>query len=709
MARLVKRVLWSGGDDMATSPLTRILIVEDEPDIQAIAQLALEAVGGFIVRVCGSGAEALVIAPDFAPDLILLDVMMPGMNGLMAMQALRELPATAATPVMFITAKVQPQEIARYRELGALDVIPKPFDPMTLAATISAAWERRQPKQGAAVRERFEDLRARYVARIQEKIAQLDAIWYGLTRGAWNHEAAQALQRMAHSLVGSGATFGLPTISERARALDLLLKEVIERAIPPGTDQRTQIELCIVALKHAYSELQNGASISYRPPAADQRQTPNDHQATVAAQRQPVAASAKVNNRLIYLITDNAERAQDLALQVGYFGYTADIFMDTSGLGDAIQQTFPAAIVIDSALLQGGGAEALAAIGRSPPVPPIFFISTHDDIATRLQAVRAGGEAYFTIPVNIGGLIDKLDTLAARREIDPYRILIIDDEADEARYYAQMLEQAGMTTAVISEPLRVMHALVEFMPDLILMDIYMPDCSGPQLAAVIRQLEAYVSIPIVFLSMEANLDRQLEAIRLGGDDFLTKPIQPAQLVLAVASRVKRSRVLRSLMVRDSLTGLLKHTILKERLEVEIARAQRQSAWLSFAMIDIDRFKLVNDTYGHVTGDRVIKSLARLLQQRLRKSDVIGRYGGEEFALILPDTDGATALRVLNELCTGFAHIRQQSGEATFYVTFSCGIAEYPRYTNADSLIEAADRTLYDAKRAGRNLVLLAEA
>jgi diguanylate cyclase (GGDEF)-like protein len=225
---------------------------------------------------------------------------------------------------------------------------------------------------------------------------------------------------------------------------------------------------------------------------------------------------------------------------------------------------------------------------------------------------------------------------------------------------------------------------------------------------VIRQLEAYVSIPIVFLSTEDNLDMQLEAIHIGGDDFLTKPIQPDQLILAVKSRVKRSLILRSLMVRDSLTGLLKHTILKERLEVEIARAQRQAARLVFAMIDIDHFKLVNDTYGHATGDRVIKSLARLLQQRLRKSDVIGRYGGEEFAVILTDTQAAAGLKVLDELRTGFAHIRHQSGDAAFYVTFSCGIAEYPHYADADSLIAAADRALYEAKHAGRNLVLVAE-
>ncbi len=163
-----------------------------------------------------------------------------------------------------------------------------------------------------------------------------------------------------------------------------------------------------------------------------------------------------------------------------------------------------------------------------------------------------------------------------------------------------------------------------------------------------------------------------------------------------------------MMVRDSLTGLLKHTILKERLDVELARAQRQSAQLTFAMIDIDHFKSVNDTHGHATGDRVIKSLARLLQQRLRKSDVIGRYGGEEFALILPDTNGAAALKVLDELRTGFSAHPPAVERGRVHVSFSCGIAEYPRYATASSLIDAADRALYEAKHAGRNLVLLAD-
>jgi CheY-like chemotaxis protein len=121
-------------------PLSRILLVEDDADIQTVGKIALEAVGGFHVRVCGSGKEALEHLKTEQPDLILMDVMMPEMDGPTTLLALREQPSTATTPVMFMTAKVQPNEVARYREMGAMAVIAKPFDPMTLSDTIRTLW-----------------------------------------------------------------------------------------------------------------------------------------------------------------------------------------------------------------------------------------------------------------------------------------------------------------------------------------------------------------------------------------------------------------------------------------------------------------------------------------------------------------------------------------------------------------------------------------
>ncbi len=125
------------------SKLQRILYIEDEPDIQAVASLALEAIGGFSVRVCSSGAEALREGPAYQPDLILLDVMMPGMDGPSTLRALRELDTLRAVPVVFMTAKVQPNEVSHYLSLGACSVIAKPFDPMTLATQVQDIWSQR--------------------------------------------------------------------------------------------------------------------------------------------------------------------------------------------------------------------------------------------------------------------------------------------------------------------------------------------------------------------------------------------------------------------------------------------------------------------------------------------------------------------------------------------------------------------------------------
>ncbi len=121
--------------------LHRIVYVEDEPDIQVIARLALETLGGFEVTVCGSGAQALQVVPQVMPDLILLDVMMPQMDGPATLEALRRLPACAAIPVAFVTAKVQSTEISEFLEIGAIGVIGKPFDPMHLAQLVRDLWE----------------------------------------------------------------------------------------------------------------------------------------------------------------------------------------------------------------------------------------------------------------------------------------------------------------------------------------------------------------------------------------------------------------------------------------------------------------------------------------------------------------------------------------------------------------------------------------
>ncbi|NJN66489.1 MAG: diguanylate cyclase [Chloroflexaceae bacterium] len=419
---------------------------------------------------------------------------------------------------------------------------------------------------------------------------------------------------------------------------------------------------------------------------------------------------ASQESRCIFLVEQDPFQARDLALQIGHFGYAVHALPDLASLKQAVCHTRPSVIIMDVVFPEGNlaGAEVISEIRQLYAMPiPVMFISSRGDIQARLQAVRAGGSAYFTRPVNVSALIDQLDRLTTSEQPEPYRVLIIDDDADIAIFYEQVLQQAGMRTAAVNDPLQVMQPLFEFRPDLILMDVYMPECTGLELASVIRQQEAYVGVPIVFLSMETNRDKQLKAMHRGGDDFLNKDILPNHLVSAVESRARRSRALRSSMIRDGLTGLLNHTTIKEHLYREVLQARRRNVPMAFAMIDIDWFKSINDTYGHITGDRVLKSLSRVLQQRLRKTDVIGRYGGEEFAVMLPDTNGQKATQVMDEIRSGFAQVRQYTEAAEFHVTFSCGIADFPTYEDAIRINKAADDALYEAKRTGRNRVVLA--
>ena len=262
---------------------------------------------------------------------------------------------------------------------------------------------------------------------------------------------------------------------------------------------------------------------------------------------------------------------------------------------------------------------------------------------------------------------------------------------------------------VMNDSMKVFNVLAEFSPELILMDMYMPHCSGTELAAVIRQQPDYVGVPIVFLSTEGDRALQLEAMRVGGDDFLTKPIKASELVQAISIRAGRYRTLRALMRRDSLTGLLNHAHIIESLKHEVARAVRYRTSLSFAMLDIDHFKKVNDNHGHAAGDSVIKNLSRLLQQRLRSTDIVGRYGGEEFAVVMPETSLADATGVMDEIRCLFSEIVHQAGDADFTVTFSVGIAAVPPVTKVKALQESADQRLYRAKHGGRNQIVSSDS
>ena len=191
--------------------------------------------------------------------------------------------------------------------------------------------------------------------------------------------------------------------------------------------------------------------------------------------------------------------------------------------------------------------------------------------------------------------------------------------------------------------------------------------------------------------------------------MLFEPYTAVELVAVVTAWCKRYRAQRALMTMDGLTGLANHTLILQQLELESSRASRHQYALSVAMIDVDHFKRLNDAEGHAIGDRVLASLGRFLRQRLRKTDFVGRYGGEEFMVLLPETSGQGAMERLDTLRREFSAIRHFGAKNVFSITFSVGIACFPEIDGAVNLATAADRALYDAKGAGRNRVVLTTA
>jgi diguanylate cyclase (GGDEF)-like protein len=265
------------------------------------------------------------------------------------------------------------------------------------------------------------------------------------------------------------------------------------------------------------------------------------------------------------------------------------------------------------------------------------------------------------------------------------------------------LAEHGIATQAIGDPASLLAAVDSYQPDLILMDMYMPNFNGVEATRVLRQMAAHRSLPVVYLSGESDVGMQVEALRLGGDQFLIKPFNPVLLAAVVKTRIERFRETRRSTHLDGLTGLLNHTATKSRLQLMVDKTAHNEK-LTLAMIDIDHFKAVNDTYGHPVGDQVIRALAWLLKGRLRSKDLIGRCGGEEFMVALPGVGLKQAISVIDRIRADFGALPHAHPGGALYATFSAGLATFPMVESAAGLTEAADTALLQAKRLGRNRV-----
>ncbi|MCA1771340.1 MAG: diguanylate cyclase [Halomonas sp.] len=291
-------------------------------------------------------------------------------------------------------------------------------------------------------------------------------------------------------------------------------------------------------------------------------------------------------------------------------------------------------------------------------------------------------------------------------------VLLIDDSPDIHHLVGARLRSERVNLLHAHDASEGFQLAASKQPDLILLDLDMPTTDGITLCRQLKAEHELSDIPVIFLTGTMDVQTKVLAFELGAVDYVTKPFDAVELKARVRSALRTKRYHDLLTTKaqiDALTGLWNRGYLNDRLAVEMSVLERKGLPVAVAMIDIDHFKPINDTYGHPFGDAVIQRIAGVLGNTSRDSDVVCRYGGEEFAIILRDTPSAGAMLVAERMRKAVETLQLTSGQTPVPLTVSIGIAGSDRVddTATDSgkhLLEAADRALYRAKKAGRNRV-----
>jgi diguanylate cyclase (GGDEF)-like protein len=282
------------------------------------------------------------------------------------------------------------------------------------------------------------------------------------------------------------------------------------------------------------------------------------------------------------------------------------------------------------------------------------------------------------------------------------RILCLEDDPDQSAFVGTILRSANYEVRIAKEIAQFESILEEFQPDLLLLDIAVPDGSGIDVAAAVRRAGAHAALPIIFLTGRASLRSRLDGIRAGADDYLLKPVDRDLLLATVAGRLERARSVRMLIERDSLTLAVTRAAFLQSLTAAIDDHARNATAYSLVMLDIDHFKGINDRYGHPIGDRVLSLFGRFLRANVRMEDVVGRCGGEEFGILLAGTAPHDARVLIERLLDRFGRIPHTARDGQrFHVTFSAGVAALDEGEDVETWRQRADDACYGAKRAGR--------
>ncbi|MGD2116865.1 MAG: response regulator [Chromatiales bacterium] len=362
------------------------------------------------------------------------------------------------------------------------------------------------------------DGKERFLQSLQDKLEQISAFWHKLSHEDWTQVVAEQLLDAIQDICSNALLHDLTKLHERARAIEAYLDGYADTGKAASDSQIEELNNLFQQLEVVISEITS------------------EH---VPAPQQPTG-------KLVFCLQHEAMVMSELQPHLEKLGFETSQFDDASDMAKNLHDHAPAVIVVETTLLKAIAPlknELQRLKAQYNMHIPVVFVASHDDIQLRVSAMRVGADRYFSPPHDLQRIASEVRNLASPQSLHKNRVLIIEDDPPQAEFAASILRKAEMIVQTVTHPLHVMDALKQFNPDIILMDIYMPDANGLELTTIIRDDLRFTAIPIVFLSGETDPDKQLDALELGGDDFISKPIRPRHLISVVNNRIQRTREL----------------------------------------------------------------------------------------------------------------------------------------------------------------------
>jgi diguanylate cyclase (GGDEF)-like protein len=493
-------------------------------------------------------------------------------------------------------------------------------------------------------------------------------------------DARREAEREAHKLAGSVGTFGFARASERAREMELILGA--HEAL--GSEHVPALAELMMAVRDELEREPAAAAAPVPEPADDER------------------------SPLLLVVDDDPNLQDRVAGEAAARSMRVQCATSPAAAREAAACERPDAVLLDLGFADGSddALELLSELSAQSPSVPVLVFTVSDAFTDRVEVARRGGRGFVHKSLHTSELFAAVAQLLERVHAADTKIVAVDDDPAVLDALRALLEPQGIALTTVSDPGGLWNALREIDPDLLILDVDMPGVNGIDLCRVVRNDPHWGALPIIFLTTRRDAETVQDVFGAGADDYLNKPIVGAELTMRISNRLDRIRLYRALADTDALTGVANRRKATEGLEQLTRTAARYGQPLALAEIDIDRFKEVNDRFGHAAGDAVLRRLGELLRWSFRGDDVVARWGGEEFVIGMYGMSRQDGVQRVAEALEAFRQEDFGPHGVLLALSFSAGVAEYPEDgAGLHALYRAADGALYQAKAAGRDRVL----